>query len=78
MERNLNINEKVKFVISKTLGIEMDKIQDNDVIEDICVDSIQIFSLIIALEKEFDKKARYTDLMDIVTVEDIVKYLQKS
>lgn len=46
-------------------------------IEDLTNDSIQLFELILAFEREFKAEADYTDLMSIETVADVVAYLEK-
>jgi acyl carrier protein len=71
--------EKIVFkIISKNLNIDEKKISLNLRIEDLSQDSIQLFQLIIAFEKEFKKQVQYEDLMQIITVGDIIEYVKKN
>ena len=72
-----DLEKRVLEIISNKLKIDRSKFGLDSEIEDLCQDSIQLFELIIALEKEFKKKAEYEDLMKIITVGDIVNYIKK-
>ena len=72
------IEEKVLNIISKNLNIKLEKISLNSKIEDLSKDSIQLFQLIIAFEKEFKHQVQYEDLMQIFTVRDIIDYIDKN
>ena len=71
------IQKKVLKVISDNLKIDEAKISLNSKIEDLSQDSIQLFQLIIAFEKEFKQQVQYEDLMQIITVGDIIRYITK-
>ncbi|MCG2808939.1 MAG: phosphopantetheine-binding protein [Candidatus Portnoybacteria bacterium] len=64
-------------IISKSLDLDENKINLNSEIEDLTRDSIQLFELVIALEKEFGYQAKYEDLIKIITVGDIIEYIKK-
>ncbi|NLM06385.1 MAG: acyl carrier protein [Tissierellia bacterium] len=49
--------------------------EDTDILEDLDADSVDIVSLIMALEDEFDMEFDDDDINKIRTVEDIIKYL---
>ncbi len=70
------ITERVYEVINKTLEGEKKVLTLEAKIEDICKDSIQIFGLIMAFEKEFQKKVTYEDLISIETVGDVIDYIR--
>lgn len=69
--------DKIRAIISENTGIEKEKITLDLKIEDLCKDSIQIFSLIMAFEKAFAQKVEYEDLIHIETVRDILEFLLK-
>lgn len=74
---NDSLEGRVFDLISKNLGIDKERISQDARIEDLSRDSIQLFELILAFEKEFGKKANYDDLIKIITVGDIIEYLKK-
>lgn len=67
----------MQHVIADTLGTPREDITLQSKIEELTSDSIQLFELILAFEREFKAEADYTDLMAIETVADIVAYLEK-
>lgn len=69
---------RVTGLIGKTLSIDGSILVPETSIEDLCEDSIQIFSLIMAFEHEFGTKVRYEDLIRIETVGDIMTFIRKS
>ncbi|MBU3925503.1 acyl carrier protein [Patescibacteria group bacterium] len=69
--------KRVLKIISKSLDLDENKINLNSEIEDLTRDSIQLFELVIALEKEFGYQAKYEDLIKIITVGDIIEYIKK-
>jgi len=73
------ILERVKEVIAEQLGIEdIDSItMDTTFIDDLGADSLDIVELIMALEEEFDMEIPEADAEKIVSVGDVVEYIQK-
>ena len=67
--------ERVIKIIASTFDVSQNSIGLESNIVDLAQDSIQLFELIINLEKEFNHKAQYEDLMDITTVGDIIEYV---
>jgi acyl carrier protein len=74
------IFERVKEVIAEQLGIEdIDSItMDTTFIDDLGADSLDIVELIMALEEEFDMEIPEADAEKIVSVGDVVEYIQKA
>ncbi len=72
-----NLENKVFDIISENLGIVKDKISLDSKLEDLCEDSISLFQLVIAFEREFDRQVEYESLMQIITVQDILDYINK-
>lgn len=77
MEIQEKIMHEVYGVISDNLHIPRSEITLDSKIEDLCKDSIQIFSLVMAFEKKFARRLQYDELIKIETVGDIVKYARK-
>ena len=73
------ILERVKEVITEQLGIEdIDSItMDTTFIDDLGADSLDIVELIMALEEEFDMEIPEADAEKIISVGDVVEYIQK-
>lgn len=73
------IFERVKEVIAEQLGIEdIDTItMETTFIDDLSADSLDIVELIMALEEEFDMEIPEAEAEKIVTVGDVVDYIEK-
>lgn len=67
--------EKIKSVISTQLGIDVEEIKLETSFEDLGVDSLDLFQIIIELEEEFG--IQIEDAESIKTVEDAVKYIEE-
>jgi acyl carrier protein len=67
--------EKIKGVIASQLGIEEDEIKLETSFEDLGVDSLDLFQIIIELEEQFN--VQIEDAESIKTVEDAVKYIEE-
>lgn len=74
------ILERVKEVISEQLGIEdVGTItMDTTFIDDLGADSLDIVELIMALEEEFDMEIPEAEAEKIISVGDVVEYIQKA
>jgi len=71
------IFEKVKEVIIDQLGIEDEEkvTMETTFIDDLGADSLDVVELIIALEEEFGMEIPETEEEKIVTVGDVVEYI---
>lgn len=77
MDQSDQIKDKVYKMISKILGMARDSFEDETPIEDLAADSLELFTLLIAFEKEFNRQASYEDLLELHTVGDIIKLIQR-
>ena len=69
--------EKIKELIVESLGIEEDQVtMEASFKEDLKVDSLDLFEMVMGLEEEFEIEIPTEDLEQIVTVGDVVKYIQ--
>ncbi len=72
------IGDTAEFIVGKIVeitGAARASIVPETKITDICKDSIQIFSLIMALEKDLGFHAEYDDLICIETVGDAITFV---
>lgn len=70
--------EKIKEIAADNLGIEAEKITENASFkEDLGVDSLDLFELVMALEEEFDLEIPSEDLEQLSTVGDVVAYIEE-
>lgn len=70
------MTEKIIKMIAEKLNLEESNIKaDSDFKEDLGIDSLDLFELVIALEEEFDIEIPQEDAANISTVGDVVKYL---
>ncbi len=73
------ILEKLKHVIAEQLGVDEDIItMETNFEDDLGVDSLDIVELTMAMEEEFNlEEMSEEDLTQVVTVGDLVRYLQQ-
>ena len=65
--------EKIKELIVESLGIEEDQVtMEASFKEDLKVDSLDLFEMVMSLEDEFD-----VELEKMVTVGDVVNYIEE-
>ena len=68
--------EKIKEITVENLGISADEITENTSFkEDLGVDSLDLFELVMALEEEFEVEIPADDLETLVTVGDVMNYI---
>ena len=69
--------EKMKAIIAEQLDIEESQIEETtNFKEDLGVDSLDLFELVMALEEEYDVEIPSEDLEKLLTVGDVMKYLK--
>lgn len=71
------IFDKVKEVIKEEFDVE-DVTMDTVLREDLGADSIGLVELVMALEDEFDVEIDDSKLDEIVTISDVVSYIENS
>lgn len=73
------IFEKVKGIVVEQLGVEESNVtMEATFVDDLSADSLDIVELVMALEEEFDMEIPDTDAEKIVTVGDVVKYIEEN
>jgi acyl carrier protein len=70
--------EKLKELISEQLNVDAEDVTpETKFAEDLQADSLDLFELIMALEEEYGVEIPSDDLGSIVTVQDVMTYLEK-
>jgi len=71
--------ERIRDIVSDKVGVEPEEItMETSFADDLEADSITLFELVMALEDEFDIEIDDESIEKIVTVGDIVNYLEES
>ncbi|MBC8572883.1 acyl carrier protein [Jingyaoa shaoxingensis] len=69
--------EKIREMIAENLNIDMNTITEGASFkEDLGVDSLDLFELVMALEEEFGVEIPTEDLEELTTVGAVVKYVE--
>ena len=72
------LEEKVKNIIAKELGVEMEKLTDDaSFMEDLGADSLDTVELVMEFEKEFNIDIPDEDAEKLRTVGDAIGYLNQ-
>ena len=70
--------EKVKEIIEEKLNVEGMEITEESIFkEDLNADSLDLFELVMALEDEFGVEIPSEDLEKIVSVGDVISYINE-
>jgi len=70
--------ETIKGIIVDTLQVDESEVKKSTVLrDDLGADSLDLFELAMALEDEYGLEIETEDLESIVTVEDILAYLEE-
>ena len=69
--------EKMKEMIADQLSVDEDKITlESNFKDDLDADSLDLFELVMSLEEEYGVEIPSEDLEKILTVNDVIKYLE--
>ena len=69
--------ERMKAIIAEQLNVNVEELKpETNFKEDLGVDSLDLFELVMALEEEFDTEIPSEDLEKIATINDIAEYLK--
>ena len=71
------MTEKIIALTAEHLGIDADSISETSSFkEDLGVDSLDLFELVMELEEEFGIEIPAEDLENLATVADVAKYIE--
>ena len=74
---NEEIFEKLKEIIVNQLGVDEEQVKlKSTFVDDLSADSLDIVELVMNIEEEFDMEIPDEAAEKIVTVEDVVKYIE--
>lgn len=69
--------EKLKEIIVDQLNVDADSVTpESKFKEDLEADSLDLFELVMALEEEYGVEIPSEDLGNILTVQDVISYLE--
>ena len=69
--------EKVKEIVAENLGADINTLtEETSFKDDLGADSLDLFEMVMALEEAYGKEIPTEDLEQIVTVGDVVKYIE--
>lgn len=69
--------EKIAEMIADQLGIDASEVSaDSRFKEDLNADSLDLFELVMALEEEYGVEIPSEDLEKILTVQDVIDYIE--
>lgn len=71
--------EKIQEMIVESLGVDAAKVTETASFkEDLGADSLDLFELVMALEDEYGVEIPTEELEKMVTVGDVVKYIEQN
>lgn len=69
--------DKVKAIFEEQLGVSRDEMQlDTNFKDDLGVDSLDLYEIVMKMEDEFDVEIPAEELEDVATFEDVLNYLK--
>ena len=70
--------EKVKEIVAENLGADINTLtEETSFKDDLGVDSLDLFEMVMALEEEYGKEIPTEDLEKLTTIGEVVEYLNK-
>ena len=73
------IFEKIKEIIVNQLGVEAEQVKmKSTFVDDLSADSLDIVELVMNIEEEFEMEIPDEAAEKIVTVEDVVNYIEEN
>ena len=71
------MEQKIKEILAEELSVDIGEINlDTNLKDDLNADSIDMMQVIDVLEQEFDMEVDTSELFNIQTVGDILKYIE--
>ncbi len=72
------IFQKLKTIVVDQLGVDEENVtMEATFVDDLAADSLDIVELVMTIEEEFDLEIPDSDAEKIVTVGDVVKYIEE-
>ena len=71
--------EKVKAILSEQFDVEEDTItMESNIAEDLGADSLDVVDLLMSIEDEFEIEIPDSEIENVKTVGDLVKYIESN
>ena len=71
------MNEKIKEIVAEILDLEVSEINEEaKIIDDLGADSIAVMEIVMELEEEYDVEVPTEDILTLLTVADIIAYVE--
>jgi len=72
----MSVENKVKKIIAEKLGVEIEKVvTEASFVDDLGADSLDLVELIMTMEEEFEMDISDDDAEKLVTVKDVIDYI---
>lgn len=72
------MEQKIKEILAEELSVDIGEINlDTNLKDDLNADSIDMMQIIDVLEQEFDVEVDTSELVNIQTVSDILKHIER-
>ena len=72
------IFQKLKTIVVDQLGVNEENVtMEATFVDDLAADSLDIIELVMTIEEEFDLEIPDSDAEKIVTIGDVVKYIEE-
>jgi len=72
----MSVENKVKKIIAEKLGVEIEKlVPEASFVDDLGADSLDLVELIMTMEEEFEMDISDDDAEKLVTVKDVIDYI---
>jgi acyl carrier protein len=70
--------ERIKEIVADSLGVEIEELtNETSFKEDLNADSLDLMEIVMALEDEYSVEIPTEDLENILTLGDVVSYIEK-
>jgi acyl carrier protein len=73
----MSIEDKVKKIIAEKLSVELEEVVPQaSFVDDLGADSLDLVELIMSMEEEFDIEISDEEAEKLVTVQDVLNFIQ--
>ncbi|MDL2274986.1 acyl carrier protein [Desulfosarcina sp. OttesenSCG-928-G10] len=74
----MSVEDKVKKIIAEKLSVDINEVvPEASFVDDLGADSLDLVELIMSMEEAFDVDISDEDAEKLVTVKDVLDYIQK-
>ena len=73
----MSVDDKVKHIVADILGIDFEKISNDTQLETVCKDSLDLVSIVMDVEDQFDIEIPEEHIVIFKTVKDVINYVRE-